>query len=322
MPHDHHHHVHAHQALESGDRRLVFAILLNVALTFVQIAAGILSGSLAMIADAVHNLSDAASLVIAWGARRIGRRPADLGMTFGYRRAESVAALVNYVTLMAIGFYLVGEAVQRFLDPQPVTGVPVMIVAGIALVIDVGTAILIGRMVEGSANMRAAFLHNLADALGSVAVLAVGFLVWRYGWTIADPIATLGIAGYVLYHGFAEIGPTIRLLMLGTPPGIDAETVRAAMMAQDGVANVHHLHLFEMEEGRPALTASVTLSEGRWSEGDAIKAALKELLVRDFAIDHATLELECARHAPRTVRPIGHGGRERHHAPAIAEPCR
>ena len=320
MPHDHH--GHAHVDFETGDRRLIFAIALNVALTFVQIAAGILSGSLAMIADAVHNLSDAASLVIAWGARRIGRRPADLAMTFGYRRAESVAALVNYVTLMAIGFYLVGEAIQRFFEPQPVAGVPVMIVAGIALVIDVGTVLLIGRMAEGSANMRAAFLHNVADALGSVAVLAVGFLVWRFGWTIADPIATLGIAGYVLWHTFAEVGPTIRLLMLGAPPGLDADAVREAMMAEDGVANVHHLHLFEMEEGRPALTATVTLAEGRWAEGDAIKVALKQRLAQEFGIDHATLEIECARHAPRQVRPIGHAEPAANPAPAIAEPCR
>lgn len=319
MPHDHGP-AHLHIDPEKGDRRLAFAILLNIALTFVQIAAGILSGSLAMIADAVHNLSDAASLVIAWAARRIGRRPADSAMTFGYRRAESVAALVNYVTLMAIGFYLVGEAIQRFITPEPVAGVPVMIVAGIALVIDVGTAILIGRMAEGSANMRAAFLHNMADALGSVAVLVVGFLVWRYGWMIADPIATLAIAGYVLFHAFHEVGPTIRLLMLGTPPGLDPEAVRTAMMAEDGVANVHHLHLFEMEEGRPALTATITLGEGRWHEGDAIKAALKHRLAGQFGIDHATLEIECARHAPAQVRPIGH---ERGDVPerALEEPC-
>jgi len=171
---------HSHGEESMSDGRLVLAVALNVLLTVARSSGGILSGSLALIADALHNFSDAASLGLALFARRIGRRPADKLMTFGYARAEVVAALINLTTLLIIGFYLLVEAINRFADPQPVEGWTVIWVAGIALVIDVVTAVMVYASSKNSLNMKAAFLHNVSDALASVGVIVAGVLILRY----------------------------------------------------------------------------------------------------------------------------------------------
>ena len=163
MGHGHHHHVDP----DAGDKRVFAAIAVNMGLTVAQVVGGIVSGSLALIADALHNFSDAVSLIIAFAARCIARRPRDEDMTFGYGRVEVVAALINYTTLIVIGLYLLYQAAVRLADPQPVAGWTIVIVAGIALIVDVVTAFLTYSMSKSSVNIRAAFLHNVADALGS-----------------------------------------------------------------------------------------------------------------------------------------------------------
>ncbi|WP_068110095.1 cation diffusion facilitator family transporter [Tropicimonas marinistellae] len=301
MPHDHHHHQ---IPPESGDKRIFLAVAVNVALTLVQIVAGVISGSLALIADAIHNLSDALSLVIAFAARRIARRPADAEMTFGYGRAEVVAALVNYTTLIVIALYLVAEGVSRLLDPPEVQGWIVVAVAAAALVVDTVTALLIFRMSKDSANMRAAFLHNVMDALGSVAVIVSGTLILLYDWRLVDPLATLLIAGYILWHTARELGPVIRVLMLGTPPGAPAADVLECMEAIDGVEEVHHLHLWMMGEHEVSLEAHVVLAEA--ADADAVKAALKKRLGVAFGIEHTVLELETEQNRCASSQQIGH----------------
>lgn len=175
MPHDH-----AHMEPKEGDRRVAIAIWANGLLTVAQIVGGILFGSLALIADAIHNFSDMASLVIAFGARKIARRPADAKMTFGYGRVEIVAALINYTSLIIIGLYLVYEGAMRFVDPPEVAGWTVVILGSVALFIDTLTAWLTYSMQKGSVNIRALFLHNLSDALASVAVIVGGVLILLY----------------------------------------------------------------------------------------------------------------------------------------------
>ncbi|MBY6090782.1 cation diffusion facilitator family transporter [Pseudooceanicola sp. 502str34] len=312
MPHDHGHaHGHAHghhhhHALPEGggDARLWAAIGVNFALTLVQIVAGILSGSLALIADAIHNLSDALSLVIAFAARRIARRPADAAMTFGYGRAEVVAALVNYVTLIVVALYLAAEGVQRLFNPVEVEGWTVVIVAGVALVIDTVTALLVFSMSKDSVNIRAAFLHNVADALGSVAVIVAGVAILVYDWRLVDPIVTLGISAYILWHAGVEIGPVIRILMLGAPDEPGAQTVLDAMRAEEGVADVHHLHLWRMQERETSLEAHVVLTAG--ADGAVVRQRLKTLLHETFELHHSVLELEDAGSACQNAKAIGH----------------
>ncbi len=287
MPHDHGHHHHHDETAD--DRRLGFAVAINLLLTVAQVAGGIVSGSLALIADALHNLSDAATLIIAVIARRLARRPATRRMTFGYARAEIVAALVNFTTLILLGLYLAYEAAMRLLDPQPIEGWTVVIVAGVALAVDTATGLLTWAMARRSMNIRAAFLHNLADALASVAVIVGGVVVILYEWTLIDPLLTLAIAAYVLWHGASEIGGAIRILMNAAPEGFDAGALAARMAAVPGVADVHHLHLWRIDERRVSLEAHVRIAEG--AAPGAVKARLRALLA-EAGVGHTTLETE------------------------------
>ncbi|WP_372602813.1 cation diffusion facilitator family transporter [Actibacterium sp.] len=291
MPHDHHdHHHHHHLDPDAGDRRVAWAVAVNMVLTLAQIVGGVVSGSLALIADAIHNFSDAVSLIVALVARRIARRPQDDRMTFGYARAEVVAALINYTTLFVVAFYLIAEAIMRLIDPPGVEGWIVVIVAGIALVIDVVTALLTYSMSKDSVNIRAAFLHNVADALGSVAVIFAGTLILIYDWRLIDPLVTLGIAGYILWHAWREVYPVIRILMLGSPGSPVLADLRDSLAAQDGVRDLHHLHLWQIDENRTAFEAHIVVDE----EADfaAIIERLKGWLAEQHGIFHVTLELE------------------------------
>ncbi len=297
---------HNHVDPEAGDAKVFWAVFINLLLTVAQIVGGVLSGSLALIADAIHNLSDAISLAIAFVARKIARRAPDAAMTFGYGRAEIVAALINYTTLIVIGVYLIYEAILRFFDPIGVDGWMVVIVASIALLIDLATALLTFSMSKTSMNIRAAFLHNVADALGSIAVILAGTLIIWYDWRLIDPIVTLLIAGYILWMAFSEIGGTIHILMLGSPEDMDIAEVLTAASAVTGVAGLHHAHLWQMQEHEVALDAHLVVQAGQWDRADAIKAKVRGMLQDRFDISHVTLELESAEHACTDAEIIGH----------------
>jgi cobalt-zinc-cadmium efflux system protein len=305
--HSHHHH---HVDPGAGDRRVALAVGVNLLLTVVQVIGGVLAGSLALIADALHNFSDAISLIIAFAARKIARRPSDASMTFGYARVEVVAALINYTTLIVVGLYLAYEAVLRFIEPQGVEGWPVVIIAGVALAVDVATALLTFTLSKESVNIRAAFLHNVADALGSVAVIVAGSLILLFDWRLVDPLVTLLISGYILWQAFGEIGGVIRILMLGSPPDIETSAVIKRMEAVEGVANVHHAHFWQMSEHDSALDAHLAIDKGAWGHADDIKARVKAILSEEFGIGHSTLEMECSIHACKSPQRIGDDGHE------------
>ena len=288
--HQHNGHQHHHNLEIIGDRRLGFAIIINILLTVAQVIGGVVSGSLSLIADALHNFSDASSLLIAYAARKIGRQPADQLRTFGYQRAEVIAALINLVVLVIVGLYLIYEAIWRFFDPQIITGWAVVIVASIALVIDLATAILTYTMSKDSVNIRAAFIHNVSDALSSVGVIIVGALILLFQWYWTDTLITLLIAGYVLYQAILLLPKTIHILMEGAPENININDVVRAMEAVEGVSNVHHVHLWQLDEHRNALEAHVVIHD--FSETESIKQLLKLEIEKTFSISHSTLEFE------------------------------
>ena len=288
--HQHNGHQHHHNLEIIGDRRLGFAIIINILLTVAQVIGGVVSGSLSLIADALHNFSDASSLLIAYAARKIGRQPADQLRTFGYQRAEVIAALINLVVLVIVGLYLIYEAIWRFFDPQIITGWAVVIVASIALVIDLATAILTYTMSKDSVNIRAAFIHNVSDALSSVGVIIVGALILLFQWYWTDTLITLLIAGYVLYQAILLLPKTIHILMEGAPENININDVVHAMEAVEGVSNVHHVHLWQLDEHRNALEAHVVIHD--FSETESIKQLLKLEIEKTFSISHSTLEFE------------------------------
>jgi cobalt-zinc-cadmium efflux system protein len=281
-------HSHAH----GGDKRLTAAVGVNILLTVVQIVGGILSGSLALIADAIHNLSDAFSLILAFAARRISRREPDETMTFGWNRAELVAALINLTTLVMISLYLAAEGVMRLFDPPGVDGWIVVWIGGIAFLVDAATAALTYRMSKDSLNIRAAFLHNLADALGSVAVIIVGTLILLYDWRLLDPIATIGIAAYILWHALSEMRPTIHILMLGAPDTPDSDDVRTAFLAHADIREVHRLHVWQIDENRSSCEAHVMLDKADLPRSPEIVRDLKHILSERFDIHHSTIEVE------------------------------
>lgn len=276
------------------------AVAVNLILTVAQIVGGIVSGSVALIADAIHNLSDAATLVIAYAARKIARRPADDTMTFGYGRAEVVAALINYTSLILISVWLAGEAVLRLFNPPGVEGWIVVALAAVALVVDLATAALTYAMSKDSVNIRAAFLHNLADAGTSVAVIVSGVLIMLYDWRLVDPLVTLLISAWILWHAVSEIGPVIRILMLGTPPDIEAGTLIDRLGAVEGVEGVHHLHLWQIDEHKTSVEAHIVI------DGEGAEAEVRRILAAEFGIRHATLQVEAPGQECEGACEIGH----------------
>ncbi len=300
MSQAHHHHVDP----EAGDSKIAIAVAINLGLTVAQVIGGVVAGSLSLIADALHNFSDAIALIIAFAARKIARLPANADMTFGYGRIEAVAALVNYTTLIVIGLYLVYEAILRFADPSPVTGWIVIVVAGFALLVDLGTAALTYRASKSSVNIRAAFLHNVADALGSVAVIIAGTIVLLFGWTWVDPLVTLMIAGYILWQSATELPHVVRILILASPADMETENVIADLRAHPDVADIHHVHFWMMQEHGTAFDAHIVAGPG--VDPGQLRAALKAQLAEKFHLHHTTLEMETIDDNCADSRLIGH----------------
>jgi len=291
--HDHahggHSHAHSHGTKQVSDRALVWAVVINLGLSVFEFGAGLISGSVALMADALHNTNDAAALVIAYVARVISRRGADARYTFGYRRAELIGALIQLTALILVGVYLVVEAIKRFVQPEPLSGQWMIAASIVAIVVDLGTVVLLWAMSKGSLNIRAAFLHNLSDAAASFAVLAGGAIVLWVGWTWVDPVLTLVIAGYILWMSVGMLRTTSRILMEGAPRGFDPEHLRDRVCSLDEVRDLHHLHVWELGEDRRALEAHVVVEE---SHAPGLRARVKKLLADEFEIQHSTLEFE------------------------------
>ena len=280
------HHHHPRPTGGAGDRAILWAVIVNLLLTAAQIAGGYVADSTALIADGVHNLSDAMALVLAFGARRLAQRPATPAWSFGWGRAEIVAAFVNFIALIAVSIWLAVEAIGRLAQPPEVAGGLVVGLASFALIVDLATAALVYRSSKESVNIRAAFLHNLADAAVSVAVILGGALIWAFGWYLADPLLTLIISAVIVWHVVGEIGPVFRSLMLAAPPGVDPEKVLGALREMPGVTDAHHLHLWQIDERRNAASVHLVAAD------PALIAMAKTMLRERFSIGHVTVEYE------------------------------
>jgi len=294
MSHDYNH---SHGTEEVSDKALFWSLLLNVGLSVFEFAAGIIAGSVALMADALHNTNDAAALLIAYIARKISRKGADRTYTFGYRRAELIGAMIQLTALILVGLYLVYEGLMRFFNPEPILGGWMMAAAAIALIVDLATVWLLWAMSKGSLNVRAAFLHNLTDAAASVAVMAGGAAVYWLSWDWVDPALTMVIAGYILYMSFGLIRKTSKILMQATPDGLDLEELKTMTESLEGVCEIHHVHVWELDEHHRALEAHVVVSDESIQELEAIKKQIKDLLNARYDIAHSTLEFETASQA-------------------------
>jgi len=287
---------HGPDAARPGQRRaLGWALGLNGALLVIEVIGGIVFGSLALLADAAHLVSDVAGLAIALGAVILTARPVSVRHSFGFARAEVLAAQVSALLLLAAGAWILLESITRLADPVPVDGAGLAAVATIGLVINLGSALLVHHSQGESLNMRASFVHLVTDAAGSLGAVLAGLLILGFGWMRADSLVSMATALLVLWAGWGLLRDTTHVLMEGTPRGIDTDRIRDAILAVDAVTDVHHLHLWNLASDIPTLSAHLVLA-GDPSLRDAQRTAesVRTTLSEHFALTHMTLELECA----------------------------
>jgi cobalt-zinc-cadmium efflux system protein len=275
-------------------RRLTFALVANGALLIVQVIGGLVFGSLALLADSAHMTSDVFALAVALVAVRLTRRPATDRHTYGYARAEILAAQINGVLLLAAAGAIVVEAIRRLGDPEPIDAAGVLVIGVLGLAVNGVSAFVVGHVAHDDLNMRAALWHLVADALGSLAVIAAALGAAVFGTDRLDTLASLFIAALVLVAAWRLLRDTTRVLLEAVPLGIDIAAVRGYLAAMDGVEAVHHLHVWSLDSAQVALSAHVVLT-GPLSLHDAQDRAhlMKARLADEFGIRHATIEVEC-----------------------------
>jgi cobalt-zinc-cadmium efflux system protein len=273
------------------DRRaLGLALALVLGFAAVEAVGGILAGSLALLADAAHMLSDALSLGLAVGASWLASRPSTPDRSFGYRRAEILAALANGALLVALALWIFVEAARRLSDPPDVDAGAVLAIGAAGLVVNLVALRVLSRSGGGSLNVRAALRHVLADALASAGVIAAALVVLLTGWERADPLVSIMIGVLVLASSWSVLRESTEILMERTPSGIDAERVGLEMAGLPGVAGVHDLHIWTITSGFPSLSAHVVVDAA--ADCHALRLELEKLLRDRFGLDHTTLQVE------------------------------
>lgn len=307
--HDDHDHAHGHGLAglahhRGGARRsLVGALALTVTVMVVEYVGGVLTGSLALRADAGHMLTDASSLLLAVVALWFSSRPADLKRTYGYYRLEILAALLNGVALILLAGWIAWEAVQRLQTPREIDALGTLGVACIGLFANLGGLFLLQRQ-RGSLNVKGAYLHLLGDTLSSVGViLSAGLLLLVPTWTFLDPAVSLVIAAVVVWSAWRLVREAVDVLLEAVPAHLDLAEVLHAMEHVEGVSAVHDLHVWTISSGMHALSAHVVVDSCDLGRNDDVLRAVKGILERRFGIDHATLQIE----TPAYCRlPVGH----------------
>jgi len=293
--------VHAHSRTHShfGDlanqttKRLALSLGLTAAFVIVEIVAGILGNSLALLTDAAHNFTDVIALGLSWYALRIATQPAHAGKTFGYHRAGILVALVNSTTLVLIALGIFYEAWHRFISPSEVNA-PILIGVGvIAFMINVGTAWLVKSGSEHDLNLRSAFLHLMGDVVSTLGAVIAGVIILFTDWNWLDPLVSVLIGGFILWNAWGILRQSIHILLESTPESIDLESMVNDLLRVDGVHGVHDLHVWSINEDLRALSAHIITNDIHVSAGASIQRDLNDILAHKYNIRHATLQLEC-----------------------------
>jgi len=282
--------LHLHTGAGNSLRSLMIALVLNAAYTLVEAVAALSAGSLSLLADAGHNLSDVVALSVAVGAVLLARRPATPNRSFGFMRAEILAALVNAVSLIVIAIVVFVGAARRFADPPDVPGGWLIAVATIGLLVNAIGAVAVFRRGGHDLNLRAAYVHLVGDALGSIGVIVTGIVIITTGWRYADPLVGVLIGIFLVVSSWSVLRESILVLLEAAPKGLDAETIGRAIATQPGVVEVHDLHVWQITSGFPSLSAHVLVREGGDCHG--IRRAIEHMLTERFRVTHTTLQVE------------------------------
>jgi cobalt-zinc-cadmium efflux system protein len=292
MGHNHsHHHHHDHRDVKG--RNLLISIFLNLVITVAQVIGGIISGSLSLLSDALHNFSDVLSLIISYVADRYTKKKASFNKTFGYKRAEIIAAFVNAATLLVVAVYLVYEAILRFFNPHEIESGLVIWLALLGIIANGISVLLLRKSSKENMNMRSAYLHLLTDMSASVAVLVGGLLMKYFGWFWVDSVLTVLIAVYLIVMGYGLLRSSFRVLMLFTPEDVDLEKLRSAISAHPEIKNVHHIHIWQLNEKENHLEAHIDFhNDISLSEFDTILEEVERILHEKFGINHVNIQPE------------------------------
>jgi cobalt-zinc-cadmium efflux system protein len=281
-------------------KNLVYSILLNLLITIAQIVGGILSGSLALISDALHNFSDVLSLVFSLVANKLSRRKASIDQTFGLKRAELIAAFVNAATLIIVAFILIYGAIERFIHPHEIKSDLVIWLATLGIVVNGLSIILLKKDADHNLNMKSAYLHLLTDMMASIAVLVGGLLMKFYGWYWVDSVMTILIAIYLIVVGFDLISKATKMLMLFTPENIDIKEIVREVHKVTGAGKLHHIHVWHLNEEEVHLEAHLDCPEDfTLTQFDEVLHRIELVLFQNFGINHITIQPEFKKEDPK-----------------------
>jgi cobalt-zinc-cadmium efflux system protein len=290
-------HIHKH---EVKGKNLLFSIVLNVIITLAQIIGGILSGSLALISDALHNFSDVLTLVFSWYANKLSKRKASLNQTFGYKRAELIAAFVNASTLVIVALILIYGAIERFFHPHKILSGLVIWLAILGIVVNGLSVVLLKNDAKHNINMKSAYLHLLTDMMASIAVLVGGILMYFFNWYWIDSVLTIAIAIYLIIVGIDLLKSSTKMLMLFTPDNLDIKEVVREVHKIKGVNKLHHIHIWHLNDDELHLEAHLDCSEDiKMSEFNTLLHEVEQVLFHKFNINHINIQPEFKKEDPK-----------------------
>lgn len=300
MGHNHSHvHIHKH---EVKGKNLIYSILLNILITVAQVVGGIVSGSLSLISDALHNFSDVLSLVFSLFAHKLSQKKASENQTFGYKRAEIIAAFVNASTLIIVAFILIYGAIERFFNPQIIKSDLVIWLSILGIVVNGGSVLLLQKDAEHNINMKSAYLHLLTDMMASVAVLVGGLLMKYFGWFWVDSVMTILIAAYLIVVGIDLLKTSTKILMLFTPSHINIKELVEEIHKIPGVKKLHHVHIWNLNDNELHLEAHLDCSEDiKMSEFNILLDQIEHVLFDNFHINHINIQPEFKKEDPKDI---------------------
>ncbi len=288
-----HKHGHKHDHGHLNGRNLGIAILLNIGITLAQVIGGFISGSLALMSDAMHNFSDVLALIISWFASKLSKKDQTSAQTYGYKRAEILAALINAVSLIVIAFFLLKEAISRFSDPVEVQTGLVMILGGLSIVLNGLSVLLVQKEAKDNMNMRSAYLHLLTDMISSIAVVFGGLAMYLWDVAWVDSALSIGIAFYLVYSSWGLVKESVRILMQFAPSKVNLEDINRELQNITEVSNMHHVHVWQLDDKQINFEAHISFKNDlSLSRVNEILHQIEHVLDEKFDINHVTLQPE------------------------------